>query len=238
MEKTSETLHNLYTNTHTYINLQARSVKLEIYERITNIVSSGISVSIIVMFGLFSFLFINFGLAYFLSDLFQSRTYGFLAVGGFYVVVLGIYLLLKNKASNNKLKNTILLKVSKTMNDYDAMLKEQTVIHAQVSESEAVLKENFDELKQKIDVLKADIDKFKGNFSVDENATVGPKVPRILMTGAVDFIMKNFVLKNSGFIVRNILPVVANTFLTSKVFHEEKKTSLLENLKLKISKFL
>ena len=78
---------SLYTNTREYINLQTKSVKLEVYERITNVISSGISAGFIALFGLFSFLFINFGLAYYLSELFQSRTAGFFTVGGFYFVV-------------------------------------------------------------------------------------------------------------------------------------------------------
>jgi hypothetical protein len=231
MEKTGDIVQDLYTNTREYINLQSKSVKLEVYERITNLISSGISAGFIALFGLFSFLFINFGLAYFLSDVFQSRTYGFFTVGGFYFVVLGLYLLLRNKIAKNKLKNTILLKVSKTMDDYDEMLKEQDMVHAQVAASEERLKISMDELKQKV----ADI---KGNFVPDENAHKGPKVPRILMTSALDFILKKFVLKNSGFLVKQIVPVVANTLLTSKVFNEDKKVSIIENLKLKLSRFL
>lgn len=238
MEKLSEIVGDLYTNTNEYINLQTKSVKLEIYERVTNVIASGISAGFIALFGLFSFLFINFGLAYYLSELFQSRAAGFFAVGGFYFVVLGIYLLLKDKVAKNKLKNTILLKVSKTMNDYDAMLQEQEIVHAQVEKSAALLKENIEELKLKAEIAKEDFKKFKSNFVADENSPVGPKVPRMIMTSAVDFIMKKFILKNSGFMVKNLLPIVANTLLTSQVFHEEKKTSLLENLKLKLSKFL
>lgn len=231
MEKAGDIVQDLYTNTREYINLQSKSVKLEVYERITNVISSGISAGFIALFGLFSFLFINFGLAYYLSEVFESRTYGFFAVGGFYFVVLGLYLLLRNKIAKNKLKNTILLKVSKTMDDYDAMLKEQDIVHAQVAASEERLKTSMDELKQKMDEI-------KGNFIPDENAHKGPKVPRILLTGVMDFVLKKFVLKNSGFIVKNIVPVVANTLLTSKVFHEDKKVSIIENLKLKLSKFL
>ncbi len=238
MEKVGEIVGDLYTNTNEYINLQTKSFKLEIYERVTNVIAGGISGGFIAVFGLFSFLFINFGLAYYLSDVLNSRTLGFLSVGGFYFIVLGIYLLLKDKIAKNKLKNMILLQVSKTMNDYDAMLKEQEIVHAQVAKSADLLKENIEELKQRADVVKEDIRKLKGNFIAEEGSPVGPKVPRILITGAVDFIMKKVILKNSGFIVRNLLPVVANTLLTSKVFHEEKKTSLLENLKLKLSKFL
>jgi hypothetical protein len=227
---TGEIVHDLYSNTREYINLQSKSVKLEVYERITNVISSGISVGFIALFGLFSFLFINFGLAYYLSDLFESRTIGFLTVGGFYFVVLGLYLLLRRQVARNKLRNTILLKVSKTMNDYDAMLKEQEIVHAQVAASEERLKTSMEELKQKVDEI-------KGNFIPDENAHKGPKVPRILLTSAVDFVLKNFILKKSGFLVRNIVPVVANTLLTSKVFHEDKKVSIIENLKLKLSQF-
>ncbi len=230
MEKAGDIVHDLYTNTREYVNLQSKSVKLEVYERITNVISSGISAGFIALFGLFSFLFINFGLAYYLSEVFESRTYGFLTVGGFYFVVLGFYLLLRNKIAKNKLKNTILLKVSKTMDDYDEMLKEQEIVHAQVAASEERLKTSMDELKQKIDEI-------KGNFIPDENAHKGPKVPRILLTSAMDFILKKFILKNSGFLVKNIVPVVANTLLTSKVFHEDKKVSIIENLKLKLSQF-
>ena len=238
MEKLGEIIGDLYTNTNEYINLQTKSVKLEIYERVTNVIASGISAGFIALFGLFSFLFINFGLAYYLSELFQSRAIGFFIVGIFYFVVLGIYLLVKDKIAKNKLKNTILLKVSKTMDDYDAMMQEQEVVHAQVEKSAALLKENIEELKLKAEIAKEDFKKFKSNFVADENSPVGPKVPRMIMTSAVDFIMKKFILKNSGFMVKNLLPILANTLLTSQVFHEEKKTSLLENLKLKLSKFL
>lgn len=230
MEKTSEIVHDLYTNTREYINLQSKSVKLEVYERVTNVIASGISSGFIALFGLFSFLFINFGFAFYLSEVLHSTVYGFLSVGAFYFVVLGLYLLLRNKIAKNKLKDTILLKVSKTMNDYDAMLKEQDVVHAQVAASEERLKANLEDLKQKAD-------DFKGNFIADENAHKGPKVPRILLTGAVDLILKKFVLKKAGFLVKNIVPVVANTLLTSKLFHEDKKTSIVENLKLKLSRF-
>jgi hypothetical protein len=230
MEKTGEIVHDLYSNTREYINLQSKSVKLEVYERITNVISSGISAGFVALFGLFSFLFINFGLAYYLSDVFESRTLGFLTVGGFYFIVLGLYLLLRRKIARNKLRNTILLKVSKTMDDYDEMLKEQDIVHAQVAASEERLKISMEELKQKVDEI-------KGNFIPDENAHKGPKVPRILLTSAVDFVLKNFILKKSGFLVKNIVPVVANTLLTSKVFHEDKKVSIIENLKLKLAQF-
>lgn len=230
MEKTGDIVQDIYTNTREYINLQSRSVKPEVYERITNVISSGISAGFIALFGLFSFLFINFGLAYYLSDLFGSSAKGFFTVGGFYFLVLGLYLLLRNKIAKNKLKDTILLKVSKTMNDYDAMLKEQDIVHAEVAASEERLKTSLETLRQKVDDI-------KGNFIPDENAHKGPKIPRMVITGLMDLVLKKFLLKNSGFLVKNIVPVVANTLLTSKVFHEDKKVSLIENLKLKLSRF-
>lgn len=231
MEKTGDIVNNIYTHTREYIQLQSKSAKLEVYERITNVISSGISAGFIALFGLFSFLFINFGLAYYLSDLFDSRTKGFFAVGGFYFLVLGVYLALRNKVAKNKLRNTILLKVSKTMDDYDQMLREQDVVHAEVAASEERLKASLDALKQKVEDIKS-------NFIPDENAHKGPKVPRMVMTSVVDLVLKKLILKNSGFLVKNIVPVVANTLLASKVFHEDKKISLIENLKLKLTKFL
>ncbi len=238
MEKVGEIVNNLYTNTQEYVELQAKSAKLEIYERITTLISSGITGGFIALFGLFSFLFINFGFAYYLSDKFDSRTMGFFSVGGFYFLVLGLYILIKDRVSKNKIKNAILLKVSKTMDDFDQLLKEQDIVHAAVAHKSNELKQNFTELKDKIQEVKDDVAKFKGKFIKDENATVGPKIPRAAMTSVLDFVLKNIVLKNSGFLIRNVIPVVANTLLTSMVFNEDKKTSLVENIKLKISKFL
>jgi hypothetical protein len=242
MEKTSVLVNNIFTNTSHYIQLQTRSLKLELYERVTNIISTGIGAAFIGLFVIFSFLFLNIGLAFWVSELFKSFKLGFLTVGLFYFVVLGVYLLLRNRVAKNKVKNAVLLKVSKTLNDYDQMLKDQEVLHNEVEQSEKVLKENMEELKNNIKTLQDDFKKLKGNFvsHTDEetNTTVGPKIPRIAITSILDLVLQKVVFRNTGLVAKTVLPIIANAFITSKVFKENKKTSLIQNLKLKFSKFL
>lgn len=241
MEKTSTLANNIYSGTTDYLQLQAKSLKLEVYERITNVIASGISASLILLFGVFAFLFINFGLAFWLSQTFQSNTLGFFAVGGFYLLVLGLYLVFRNKIAGNKVKNAILLQVSKSHNDYDLLLKEQEVIHAQVDEKEKQIKEDFDALKDNLETLKEDFRKLKSHFVSDEKEGeehVGPKIPRIAITSLIDLVMSKVVLRNAGMVKKLLLPILANTLVTSAVFKENKKISLIENLKLKFSKLL
>jgi len=240
MEKTSALIGNIYSGTNDFIHLQAKSIKLEMYERITNVIASGIGSAFIILFGLFSFLFVNLGLAFWLGEVFQSNKLGFLSVGGFYFVALGLYLLFRHKIAQNKLKNSVLFKISKNMNDYDLLVKEQEALHAQVVVAENLLKENFEELKENIHVIKEDISTIKGHFAShgEEEKHVGPKLPRIAITSAVDFVMDHFLFKNAGLVKKTLFPIVANALITSGVFKENKKTSLVENLKLKFSKFI
>jgi hypothetical protein len=216
---------DIYDHSTKLIQLHTKSAKLEIYERVTSLIATGISSGFIVLFGLFCFLFLNFGFAYYLSSVFESRTIGFFLVGGFYFVVLGIYLLLKNKVAKNKVKNTILLKVSKDMDDFDQLLVQQEVIHANIKTSTTELKTSFDALKS--------------NFVAEDKGeeTVGPKIPRVAITSIASFLIKNVLLKRAGFVVKNGVPLLANALITSKLFNEKKTTSLIENVKLKISKF-
>jgi uncharacterized membrane protein len=241
MEKTSTLVNAIYSGTTDYIQLQTRSLKLEVYERITNVIASGISASLILLLGLFSFVFINVGLAFWLSELFHSYKLGFFAIGGFYLLVLGIYVALKDKIAKNKVKNAVLLKVSKSHSDYDLLLKEQAIIHAQVDEKEKQIKDNLEELKENFETLKEDFHKLKSHFVSEDNEHgehVGPKIPRIAITSLVDLLMKKVLLRKAGLVKRFIFPLLANALVTSTVFKENKKTSLVENLKLKFSKFL
>lgn len=241
MEKTSTLVSSIYSGTTDYVHLQTRSLKLELYERITNVIASGISASFILLFGLFAFLFINFGLAFWLSEEFGSYKLGFMTLGGFYIIVLGLYLLFRDKIAKNKVKNAVLLKVSKSHNDYDLLLQEQDIIHAQVDEKEKQIKESFEELKQNLETLKEDFQNLKSHFVSEEKEGeehVGPKIPRIAITSLIDLLLKKVVFRKAGLVKKILFPVLANALVTSTVFKENKKTSLVENLKLKFSKFL
>ncbi|MES2681436.1 MAG: phage holin family protein [Bacteroidota bacterium] len=242
MEKTSALVGKIYTDSNDYIRLQTQAVKLEIYERVTNVISSGINASLIMLFGLFSFFFVNVGLAFWLSEELGSTKAGFLSVGGIYFVVLGLYLLLKDKIAKNKVKNSILLQVSKTHSDFDLLLKEQEIVQLKIQKSEIQIKESFDELKENIQTLKDDIKKLKSNFVSDEKEEgeekVSAPIPRFAITSIVDLILDKVVLRKSGIIKRTLLPILTNALLTSTIFKENKKTSLIENLKLKLPNIL
>ena len=107
METIKSQIHHIASNTNNLIQQHSKIVRLEIYERITNLIASGISSGIIILFGVFSFLFINIGLAYYLSEVFGSAVKGFLCVGVIYAVVLAIYLLLRKHVAKNRIKNAI-----------------------------------------------------------------------------------------------------------------------------------
>ncbi len=240
MEKTSTLVNSIYSGATDYLHLQTRSARLELYERITNVIASGISASFIVLFGVFALLFINAGLAFWLSEVFASYKLGFLTVGGFYTVVLAAYLMLRDKIARNKVKDAVLLKVSKTHSDYALLLKEQEEVHAQVAVKEKQIRESFEELRENIETLKEDFNKLKSHFVSEGEGEekVGPRIPRIAITGLMDLVLQKFVLRHAGLIKKTLVPLLANTLVTSAVFKENKKTSFLENLKLKFSKFL
>lgn len=242
MEKTSTIFNKIYSDTNDFIRLQTQSAKLEIYERVTNLITSGINAAVIGLFGLVSFLFINVGLAFWLSELFNSFALGFLSLGGFYIVVLCVYLLVKDKTAKNKVKNSILLQVSKTYNDYDLLMKDQEFVHAKIEVSEKKIKESFNDLKENIQTLKDDFKKLKSNFVSEDldngEEHVGAPLPRLALTSIVDLILNKVVFRNAGIVKKTILPIITNALLTSTVFKENKKTSFIENLKLKLPKLL
>ena len=97
MEKTSALLSNIYSGTNDFVHLQAKSVKLEVYERITNLIASGISSAFIVLFGAVAFLFINLGLAFWLGETYHSYKIGFFALAAFYTALLLLYLIFRHK---------------------------------------------------------------------------------------------------------------------------------------------
>lgn len=219
MEKVSEIIDEIYENSTSYVRSQTKSAKLEIYERITNVISSGISAGIVITLLMLTLFFVNFGLAYWIGDLIESRSLGYVIVGGFYLIALILYLLLRNRMAPNIVKNAVLKKVSKTHDDFDELLEEQDRVHAAVDQNMHILKKNIGELKEII---------------VGSNKEKVDDSSRGAVNSAVDFVFKNVIFKNGGFITKNVLPMVANTILTSKLFKESKGKSFLENIKMKL----
>jgi hypothetical protein len=266
MEKTSTLVNNIFSNTKEYLNLKTKSLKLEAYEKTADAVSGSVNGAALFVIGLCAFIFLNVGVAYWLSEVFMSTKLGFLVLGGFYVVVMGIYLGVK-KQIGVSVKNKIVQKMSKdTIHTYELALKEKESVNNQLAHAETLVKEDIEELKENLNTLVEDIQRlkrdvarfrnifsFKGHHDDDEvshnghdveekingqTSRVGPKIPRMLVNGAMNFLMSRFFLKNAGSILKMVVPIVANTMVTSKLFKEKPKTSFMENLKLTLSKFL
>ncbi len=242
MEKTSILLNNIHSQGRTYLNLKMKATRLEIYERVTNLISVGISMAFITILTCLAFMFLNIALAFWLSVELGSFAAGFGCVGGFYTLLLGVYVAFRKKIVNNTIKNRVLLTVSKDIESYETLIREQVTVQGQLSVAETHLRENFDQLKENIATLKDDLNRLKNNFVThkdpETHQNVGPKIPRAAITTVVDLLLNKVLLKNSGMLAKTILPIITNAVVTSKVFKEAGKTSLIENLKLKLARFL
>lgn len=259
MEKTSTLVNTIFSTTKDYLTLKTKSVKLEIYDNLANILSGALNAVIISVIGLFAFLFLNIGLAFWLGEALESTKQGFLALGGIYIVVMGIYFLVK-KSIADKVKDAVVVKASgNVVRDYKEMVKEKEMVGLELKLAEAAVKEKMDEARENLNTLvedvkrlKNDFKRLKSNFVSDDDAEpeahgqngesdhkhVGPKIPRIAITSILDFVMNKVLFRKMGLVKRIVLPILTNALVTSTVFKEDKKTSLIENLKLKFAKFL
>jgi Zn-dependent protease with chaperone function len=80
-----------------YINGRIELLKLEAAENIARFFSSIATNAVILYFSLLALIFISFALAYFLGDLLQSVSLGFLLTGLFYFVLAAIFYSLRKQ---------------------------------------------------------------------------------------------------------------------------------------------
>ncbi len=169
----------------------------------------------------------NIALAFYLTEVMGSSIKGFFFVGLIYVAVLIIYLLVRKHIAKNLVKNTILIKLSKDIEDFDELLKMQATIYSDIEKTKAEIKNDLENLKATFTAPE------ESHTEKDTEKHKGGEVPRMAITNVVDFVLQKVLFKNSGFLKHTVLPIVANALVTSKVFKESKTTSLIENLKLK-----
>jgi hypothetical protein len=237
MEEDKTLVNSLFTNGSDFIDLKIKSIRLEFYERITSFLSEAINLAIASFLGLFAVFFMSCGLAIWLSEIFNSYKSGFAIVGLFYAGLVVVYLIIQNARKSKTLKNLVLRKVSNKYDDFEQLVKSQEELKLRLSEKEKLLKTDFTEVKEKFNKLTDEYNRIKGQFTKDEGSQAGSPIPRVIITTAVDFLLNTFVLKNAGIIKRAVFPMIAKALVTSAVLKENKKTSLIENLKLKLSKF-
>jgi len=247
MEKTSTLVNNIYTNAKEYIGLKTRSLKLEAYDKAAGAAAGAVNGAILAVLGLCAFLFLNVGVAYWLSEVFNSTKLGFLTLGGIYVVLIGIFLAVK-KSIDTSIKNTIVKKMSSdAVTDYEGMIKEKITVNAQLERAETVVKGNIEELKDNIDTLvqdfkklKEDVQRFRhlfGHHDHDGSQENGEQehsqnghqnnhmgsgfVPKLAMSTIIEFLINKFVLKNTMGIKKALIPILAKAFFTSKMMKSD-----------------
>lgn len=79
-----------------YLQLRLTAVKLEVIERLSNVMGYFSFILILSFFFFFSFLFFSFGLAAWLGELFNNKYAGMFCTGGI-ILVIAIIVLLLNK---------------------------------------------------------------------------------------------------------------------------------------------
>jgi hypothetical protein len=87
MEEKNNLLGSLIDIATDYGETSIELVKLKVLDKTTDIVSSLIPLSIVVMFVMSFFLFLNLGIAFWLGDILGKTAFGFLVVAGFYIFI-------------------------------------------------------------------------------------------------------------------------------------------------------
>ncbi|MFZ5999868.1 MAG: phage holin family protein [Bacteroidota bacterium] len=89
-------LENLVSSLTGYVETKVALVKMEIREEVAHVVSKGIVMLVLSLFGFLFLLFASIGIAKYLNTFFEGDYAGFLIVGGFFGLLLLIIVLFKN----------------------------------------------------------------------------------------------------------------------------------------------
>lgn len=226
MENLKSDFAGLIENTHDLAQKQTQIVRLEIYERLTNIISKGIINIFLIIICCFILSLINFGVAYFLGEYFKSIPLGFIALGGFYLVVLIVFLILRKRVAKNSLKNAILRGFTHEIKDYDELLKNQNDLSQELEISKSKLQQNIHSLKTRFGLEKED--------EVESDLSSASSIEEL-----ADSIYKKIFKKQPGPLTKILVPIAINSILKSLSKKEnEKGPSLFEQAKIKLTSFI
>ncbi len=218
-----EIIDGLTENTQAFVKTNVKLVQLEVYERTTNLISSGINLSIIVILVLFILFFLNFGIAQFIGEQLGRPSFGYMIVAGFYLLALLVFLLIrKSWKKKNTIKNAILKSVSKTYDDFDELLEEQLVVDEEKEASLAKIEQNIADLKLKVYGEEEDEE------GEGERASI---LPRPLLTTAFNFIFRRFVFKKQSVIKNKLTPLFVSIIVESIIYGEDKLITLYQRIK-------
>jgi hypothetical protein len=106
-ESVSDLAGHLTDYAETYIRLSL----VKVTERAASVASSVISAIVLCVLCLFVIFFFSMALGWWLGDLFESRALGFVATGGFYILLVVCMILMNKKVVLPGLRNLIVRKI-------------------------------------------------------------------------------------------------------------------------------
>lgn len=216
-EKQENVFTDLYVQATDYVDLQSRSFKLEIYERITNLITTGISAALIILFSVFCYMFLNVGLAIWLGDVFDSYALGFISVGGFNMALMILYLIFDKVIVINRAQDTIFHKLSKTNLSYDDMMLEQERVHQEIDVTAKKIEDSIENIKSK--------------FMLGKHPEI--KLSRLVLAKSAFYISK-LIFRNSGPIQKFVYPWIVDKVANTLVINESSIKGFVSDLKNKI----
>ena len=161
MEKTSTLMTNVFNNGKEYLQLKSKSVQLDVYDRVSRLIAAMASGAIVALLSVFALLFLNIGLGFALSIAFRSHVWGFLCLGGLYLVLLGVFVAIR-KPVDVKLKNALVSKLSENKyTEYDQVTRERKHLKAELERSENLVKGHARKLQENLEIMAEDFRKLK-----------------------------------------------------------------------------
>jgi predicted transcriptional regulator len=221
-----QVVEELSENTQLYVKKNVKSVQLEIYERLTNLISSGVNLAIFAILGMFVLFFLNFGIAQLIGEQLGRPSLGYLIVAGFYLILLLGYLIFRKVTNKrNTIKNAILKNVSKEHTNFNQLLEEQLKVQGEIDETFTEIQKNVDSIKLKI---------YGSDEEIAEQKEIYNSVlPRPLLTSSIDFLFRRFIFKKETVLKNKLTPLLVELLVSSILFSEGKLRAFITSLQSK-----
>ena len=113
MEKTTQNIDALFSETGDYLETRAELFKLKLADKTSAVISTTASGLILGVIGVIFFTLISIGLSLWLGELTGKNYYGFLIVSGFYMLIALVVYSFRNKWLKVPISNIILRKLFK-----------------------------------------------------------------------------------------------------------------------------
>lgn len=110
MENQPNSFGELFESAGDYLETRIDLLKLQAVSKSSEVTSSVVSSIVITIVSIFTLLFLSGGLGFWLGELWGSNAYGFLAVGGFYLLVTLLILAFKKTWLKAPISNMVITK--------------------------------------------------------------------------------------------------------------------------------